>query len=553
MLVEKEIIGPGTYWYVDQKTGVPHKFVVTPQLTKHWHEMGSKMLSAGLPVPVPYEHDFDQHPMTPKEQLLNNAGEVKEYRLKGDTLFGVVNIQDDAVKGKIGKSVRWTSPWINSFTDGDGRQWDNVITHLALTSRPRITKQAPFPSIAAALSLATPVDNSSSLPQGGLCLSRAGRLVRNKRTNELRPLYPIAFSILGGGIAFGEGDDTKPLKKKEKSDSSSSSDKKDKSSSDKSDSGPPSKSKTSSSSKPPSKDDNPTPTEEYDGGEADDGSGDDVESFISDNDSDDSFGGGSKGPMGGKDLNPMGDMYGDVRMEELLCDLLNALGVFMPENVGEAQFKRALYEAVMGKIRELTSQAQMGATAGLPTNQPPAPKPQGTGAGQGQSNPLIQQEQQPMYMSLEEINKLPEPMKGVALAMHAENVKLRTELDANKKTTESLRDAKLKEATASRDTRIALLGKRAPSTKADLDALKALPAMALSMGDNGEVVDPMAQTLSVLEKGLQDMPLLLMTPAAALSLQAQPADAEMTQQQADELADSFARSMGAPPEQKKAS
>ena len=35
-----------------------------------------------------------------------------------------------------------------------------------------------------------------------------------------------------------------------------------------------------------------------------------------------------------------------------------------------------------------------------------------------------------MYMSLEEINKLPDPMKGVALAMYNENVKLRAEMEA---------------------------------------------------------------------------------------------------------------------------
>ena len=38
-------------------------------------------------------------------------------------------------------------------------------------------------------------------------------------------------------------------------------------------------------------------------------------------------------------------------MEELLCDLLSALGVQMPENVGEAEFKRALYEATMSKVK----------------------------------------------------------------------------------------------------------------------------------------------------------------------------------------------------------
>ena len=86
-----------------------------------------------------------------------------------------------------------------------------------------------------------------------------------------------------------------------------------------------------------------------------------------------------------------------------------------------------------------------------------------------------------MFMSLEEINKLPDPMKGVALAMYAENQKLRTEMETSKKITDSLRDAKLKEASTARVGRVAILSRLSPKVKADLDAMLALPAMALSM------------------------------------------------------------------------
>src|SRR5678816_586081 len=91
MLIEKEVIAPGEYWYVDDKTGMPRMLKVTGAETKYWCDQGSKMLSAGLKVPVPYEHDFQAHPMTPKDKLLNNAGEVREYRLrdikKGDPQY----------------------------------------------------------------------------------------------------------------------------------------------------------------------------------------------------------------------------------------------------------------------------------------------------------------------------------------------------------------------------------------------------------------------------------------------------------------------------------
>lgn len=514
MLVEKEIIAPGTYWYTDEKTGLPRKLDVTPELTKYWKEQGEAMLSSGLTVPVPFEHDFNAHPMTPKDKLLNNSGWVKEYRLKQDKLFGVLDIQDEDIAKKLPRTIRWTSPWINSFTDGQGKQWNNVISHLALTTRPRVTKQAPFGSVAAALSMAAEIKVDSNLGvatgTGGFCLSRAGRLVTRKKTGRLQPQYPMAFSLTTG-ISLAEDSDKKkmpPLKDDGEDDDSDSD----------------GESSSDSSSK---------------GG---DGSSDGKGGGLKD-------GGGGGGMMNPGLMNPMLDGMGDVKMEELLCDLLTALGIQMPDNVGEAQFKRALYEAAMNKIKELTSQAQAQTDASAMAGASNTTSPAG-------ANPLqagVQQEQQPMYMSLEDINKLPDPMKGVALAMYAENQKLRGEIDASKKITDSLRDAKLKEAGTARAGRVAVLSRLSPKVKADLEAMLALPSMALSMGDGGTVVDPMAQTLLVLEKGLSDMPRLLTTDHASLSIVPQPTDTEMSREETDKIADDMARAMGCPPEQKKAS
>jgi hypothetical protein len=517
VLIEKEVIAPGAYWYTDEKTGLPRKLTVTSDMTKYWRDEGSKMLSDGLTIPVPFEHDFTAHPMTPADKLKNNAGWVKEYRVKDyldpvtkkqrkDVLFSVVDVQDDELAKKLPRTIRWTSPWFSSFTDGNGRAWNNVISHLALTTRPRIIEQAPFGSIAAALSLATETKFEQLSPgsaKDGFCLSRAGRLVTRKRDGKLFPQYPIAFSLFSGGVKLAEDEmgsmddegDEFPKKKK--------------------------KSKEAGSA----------PGE---GGE----------------------GGGLDNDAGGEDapdieglMNPMMDSRGDVKMEELLCDLLSALGVMMPENVGEGEFKRALYEAAMSKIKELTANAQAAGSAnagaaGANTTSPA-----------GQPNPLIQQEQQPMYMSLEDIQKITDPtMKTIALSMYNENVKLRAEADADRKKLNSLNDAKLKEENAKRQTRVAMLGRVSPKVKADLDAMLALPSMALSMGEGGAVVDPMATTLAVLEKGLSDIPRLLTTPSSEVIALSQPTDEEMFSQEAeDKLADDMARKMGCPPEQKKAS
>jgi len=499
MLIEKEIISPGTYWYVDEKTGLPRKWDVTPEITRQLHKDGNEMVALGLPIPVPFEHDFNAHPMTPKEKLLNNAGEVKEYRLKGDTLWSVVDVQDEEVRKKVGKSIRWTSPWISSFTDGTGRQWNNVIAHLALTTRPRVVKQAPFESIAVALSLATPLD-VKDIPKEGFCVSKAGRLVVRKKDQKLCPQYPMAFSLYSGSKVFADAFS------------------------------PSSQGKGSKGGKKGKQD---SQEDDYDNRELDDDG-----EYTSDDDD-------RSADISGL-MNPLQDKHGDVGMEELLCDLLCALGVMMPQGVGEGEFKRALYEAAMSKIYELTSKAQAQTDASAQATRANTTSP----AGNNPNNPLIQQEQQPMYMSLEDINKITDPtMKSVALSMYNENVKLRAELDANAKVTASLRDAKLKEAGAIRSTRVALLSKLSPKVKADLDAMLALPSMALSMGEAGAVVDPMAQVLAVLEKGLSDLPRLLTVDTTALSVSAQPTDDDMlTQERENELADDLSRRMGYPPE-----
>lgn len=613
MLIEKEVIAPGTYWYTDEKTGVPRKLDVSADMTKWWHQQGSKMLGHGLPIPVPYEHDFDQHPMTAKDKLLNNAGGVKEYRLKSftdpirgevkDALFSVVEVTDPKVEEKINNgSIKWTSPWINSFTDGDGRKWNNVISHLALTTRPRITRQLPFGSVAAALSMASPTTLRTDQPNDGLCLSRAGLLLKG------RPAYPVAFSLFSGAAALGNenhdesgkfakgggGKKSKAHQEHEEAESKhahvghylakvgkgflkgagygaiagtvvggpvggviggaagaaigtgralSVEDGGTPISAAFGEFPPPKKGKPNKPESQGGKPDaNPTPDEDIDvGGDAGGEGGN----------------GNEPGPDGipgtgddnGVDLPPLGDKAGDVSMEEVLCDLLRALGVDCQHDGDEAQFKRNLYAAAMKKVHDLTSKGM---------NKEEDPKPGSINAGKppgspgAQPNPLVQQEQQPMYMglsmTLEEIQKLTEPARTVALSMYAENQKLTARLEANEKTTNSLRDSKLKEAAAHRTARVTLLGKVSPKAKADLEVMLTNPSFALSMGEAGEVIDPMSQTLKILEAGLSDIPTLLRVDSAALATQPHPKDGdELSAEEVDKIADGYARRMGAEP------
>lgn len=453
MLVEKHVIGPGTIWYEDLKTKEPRKAVVTPAHVQHWHEQGNKMLALGLTVPLPCEHDFDAHPMTPADKLKNNAGWVKEYKVKEGHLFSVLDVPDEEFAKKLPTTVKYTSPWFSSFTDGNGNQWKNVIAHLALTTRPRITNQTPFPSLAAALEAAT----ECQLPDDGCVLTQAA--VLKVLDGKFFPTHPIAFSLYTGtALSMDDDEDTD--------------------------------------------DDDPEPE---------------------------------------TPKNKLADDPEEMKMEKVLCDLLAILGLPVPETTTPADFKKALYQAATSKIKELSNKPA------TPAATPAAP---GAPGKKPAHNPLVQ-EQQPMYMSLEDINKIEDAnLKGVALSMYNENVRLTAALEESKKGTASLQAAKLTEEGAKRKARVDKLSSKSPRVKADLDAMAALPAMALSLGDGGAVVDPMDWALSAMEKQLADIPAMLATEVTALQVVAQPTDGEMTSEEIDKLVESQSRFMGNPPAKK---
>lgn len=533
-LVPKEVIRPGIYWYTDEKTGEPRKLVVTAAMTKRWHDEGNKMLSLKLPVPVPYEHDFTAHPMTPADRLKNNAGWVDKFEMRGDQLWSMVDIQDDEVAKKLPRTVRWTSPWINSFVDGEGRKWDGVISHLALTTRPRIVPQEPFGSIAAALSVALESNPQEvARAESGFCLSKAGLLLSDGGRAEV-PAYPLAFS-LWSGARFAATD--APLLKKPTIDP---------------------------------EDANADGTKDRDTGKPE---------ALAEPTSDDNL------DLGGL-MDPTQDSAGDVQMEELLCDLLQALGVPMPDESNPTEFKRHLYEAAMSKIKELTShgmaaQASKGnqpdpGKAPPDQNKSPQQNPNVSHAGKSkqQNNPLVpqvQQEQQPMYMSvavgpttvgggsmgtevimsLEDIQKLEDPtVRAVALSMYNQNQQLLQRVEASERDANAMKRAKLDEESKRRRTRVQLLGKAGgPKVRENLEAMLSLQSMALGLDANGAVVDPMRATLDTLEAALGNMPEMLRVEAGALTAVPHPSDADALSEEGERaLVDSLTRAMGGVPE-----
>lgn len=101
-----------------------------------WRDRFDAMRDAGIRVPVPWGHSYDPR---------DNAGFLEELELRDGALWGLLNLPmpDDA--DRVGKTVEAVSVSIHpSFVDGTGREWGEVIEHVALTNYPIVTEQADF-------------------------------------------------------------------------------------------------------------------------------------------------------------------------------------------------------------------------------------------------------------------------------------------------------------------------------------------------------------------------------------------------------------------------
>lgn len=425
MIVAKEIIRPGEYWYTD-RDGKPQKLVASPEFIRHLRSQGRAMLAAGLSIPVPLEHQPAAVPVTNAEaaarRLRDNAGWIRGYTiLPGDRLFGLLDIQDVEIANKLPKTIKWTSPHITSFVDGSGRAWDGVISHLALTTRPRITKQEPFPSIAAALSMFPSLqapDLSKSFKGLDANVSRAGLV--EKIGDVYLPHFSAAFSALAG-IKLA---DDEPEKKKEGDD------------------------------EPPAKKDG-------------DGDGE-----VGDASPDNPALNGEGGDQG-----KVIDDEGNLSVYELLGDLLPAIGI----DVGECNsdnFLECLYKAVVAKMKENVQQDDM---------QDITPNNNGDDSN-NTPNPIVQ-ESQPMYMSTEQINAIQDPIVR-ATASRAQRIEKRA----------------LAEYATKRAARLDKLAKSLQSAKAREMVLSLQKDVRLSLGEDGEVIDPTEPTIALAEETAASIP-----------------------------------------------
>jgi len=163
-VIRKQILAPATI-IAEDRDGKPLAYNVTPAEIDRLYTEGKDMLKRGLSIPVPLEHQDGAKPVTAADRkaasIKNNAGWVQDFvRLNGQ-LYADLDIPDAKLAKKLPSTIKFVSPDIDSFIDPtDGKKRERVITHVALTLRPRWVDQEPFKSAgkdgAVLMSLASP-------------------------------------------------------------------------------------------------------------------------------------------------------------------------------------------------------------------------------------------------------------------------------------------------------------------------------------------------------------------------------------------------------------
>jgi hypothetical protein len=133
---EKQILTPGMYVVSDSK-GQRHAKVITKERINHWVQQHNEMKKAGLNVPAPAFHDQKAVPGSSHSSKDNFGFWETLKQDDSGRLVGVIDVPVEADADKIGKTVKETSIFaVPKFVDGLGREWNDVITHIACCTTP---------------------------------------------------------------------------------------------------------------------------------------------------------------------------------------------------------------------------------------------------------------------------------------------------------------------------------------------------------------------------------------------------------------------------------
>jgi hypothetical protein len=126
----KDMIHSGNYVH----PGQGFSLAVDRDRLKRWADTGRQLLAAGVAIPINCDHS---------DAARDVVGYVKEFKLDGDRLLGLCQfIGDDAA---LMAARNLVSVGIDpDFTDGQAREWGEVVVHLALTPVPVVPNQDQF-------------------------------------------------------------------------------------------------------------------------------------------------------------------------------------------------------------------------------------------------------------------------------------------------------------------------------------------------------------------------------------------------------------------------
>lgn len=153
MRFSKDILRVGDYHIGG---GLFHK--VTQADVHQYAQSFAAMRAAGVEVPIPWEHppldkgmpELSDSYERRATETKHNAGWLESMRVDGDTLVAEIDVPNKADAEAIREGrIRGVSPRLmnGKWKDGLGREWERFVAHVALTNRPRDTRQGRFQAI----------------------------------------------------------------------------------------------------------------------------------------------------------------------------------------------------------------------------------------------------------------------------------------------------------------------------------------------------------------------------------------------------------------------
>jgi len=151
MKLKKRILTSGFHFVGDKKGGRKAVYI-SPSRINHWVSQHNKMREKGLNIPAPEYHATEENPNKyfKRQGSKSNYGFWDKLETSVDenghvTLEGIIDSKNETDANKLGNTVRETSVFSeNKFIDGDGGEWEDVLTHIACVTKPIEAGQKNF-------------------------------------------------------------------------------------------------------------------------------------------------------------------------------------------------------------------------------------------------------------------------------------------------------------------------------------------------------------------------------------------------------------------------